>query len=158
EVDALVEADVDETFRFLDIRVAPALEELAFAPEGAGAEAQDGNLEAGMSECPVFHLAWSLREGRPANENAPALVCLPIGLDPRGGGSHANARDCVRCSDLPHRHRCSGCRDTPNGEGPANCAASDTFAACGATRPAAGDDQVRWQRPRSPREAVPRIL
>jgi hypothetical protein len=45
-VDACLEADVDELARLGHVGAAPRAEELALATEGAGAEAQHGDLEA----------------------------------------------------------------------------------------------------------------
>ena len=53
--DAGLEADVDEPRRLGDVARAPGLEELVAAAEGAGAEAERGDLEARAAELSVFH-------------------------------------------------------------------------------------------------------
>jgi len=55
QVDAGVEADVDEAFRLRDIGVAPGAESGPLATEGAGAEAEHGDLEARMAEIAIVH-------------------------------------------------------------------------------------------------------
>ena len=55
EVDAGFDADVDEAGGFCDVGGAPGFEEFVAAAEGAGAEAEDGDFEAGVAELSVFH-------------------------------------------------------------------------------------------------------
>ncbi len=55
EIDPGLQTQIDEARRFGDIGAAPALEEFVGAAERAGAEAEDGDLEAGAAELAIFH-------------------------------------------------------------------------------------------------------
>ena len=55
EIDAGVEADVDEAGGFGDVAAAPGFEEFVAAAKGAGAEAENGDLQAGVAELSEFH-------------------------------------------------------------------------------------------------------
>jgi hypothetical protein len=55
KIDAGFEADVDEARSFRDVTAAPGFEEFVAAAEGAGAETENGNLQAGMAELSIFH-------------------------------------------------------------------------------------------------------
>src|SRR5665213_1362747 len=55
-----VQADIDKPRRFGDVGLPPRLKEFASAAEGAGAEAEDGNFEAGSAEGSVFHRVYSI--------------------------------------------------------------------------------------------------
>ncbi len=55
EVTAGFHADVDEVFGFGVLGAAPGLEEFVAATEGAGAEAELGDFEAGAAEGAVVH-------------------------------------------------------------------------------------------------------
>ena len=56
EIDAGVEADVDELVRFGDVGCCtPGVEKLLAAAKCGGAKTQNGNLEAGASEQSIFH-------------------------------------------------------------------------------------------------------
>jgi len=55
KIDAGVEADGDELFCFVDLGGAPGFEEFVGAAEGAGAEGNFGNCEAGIAEETILH-------------------------------------------------------------------------------------------------------
>ena len=55
EVAAGFHADVDELARFVRLRIPPRGEEFVRGAEGAGAEAELGDFEAGAAESAVFH-------------------------------------------------------------------------------------------------------
>ena len=55
EIDAGFEANVDEARGFGDVAGAPGFEKFVAAAEGAGAETENGNLQAGMAELSEFH-------------------------------------------------------------------------------------------------------
>src|SRR3546814_15806065 len=54
EVDAGVEADVDDASRLFDVGVAPGAEQRSLAPAGSGAEAGRGYLRAPGPGLPLF--------------------------------------------------------------------------------------------------------
>ena len=58
EIDARVEADVDQASGFGNVAGAPGFEEFGAAPERAGAETENGNLEAGMAKLSELHAGW----------------------------------------------------------------------------------------------------
>src|ERR1700690_3767316 len=65
EVDAGFEADVNEARGFGDVTGAPGFEKFVAAAERAGAETENGNLQAGMAELSEFHGSWMrARQGR----------------------------------------------------------------------------------------------
>src|SRR5262249_1437022 len=55
KIDSSFEADVDETGCLFDVSSTPGLKEFAAAPEGAGAEAENGNFESRVAELSKFH-------------------------------------------------------------------------------------------------------
>ena len=69
DIDAGVEADVDEARGFGDVGVAPGLEEFVAAAERAGAEAENGDLQTRIAELSVFHGEWMLRKIRWVQRN-----------------------------------------------------------------------------------------
>ena len=55
EVDAGLEADVDQALGLGRLGRTPFLEKLGCAAKGAGAKAESGNFEAGASQKTIFH-------------------------------------------------------------------------------------------------------
>src|SRR5580704_4056292 len=55
EIDAGFEANVDESRSFGDVAGTPGFEKFVAAAKGAGAETENGNLQAGMAELSEFH-------------------------------------------------------------------------------------------------------
>ena len=82
---------------FGHVGLAPALEEVADAAEGAGAEAQHGNAEAGAAEIAVFHGIVSkqgdaIAPPTPRARQAPSRnAALPgAAQEPDGGAARAH--------------------------------------------------------------------
>src|SRR3546814_1626452 len=71
EIDARVEADVDDASRLFDVGVAPGAEQRSLAAEGTGAEAEREYLQARGAELAVFHR-------RADAAHAPASCCIAI--------------------------------------------------------------------------------
>jgi hypothetical protein len=61
KIDAGFEAHVHKASGFGDVAAAPGFEEFGGATEGAGAEAENRNLEAGMAKLSEFHGALDAR-------------------------------------------------------------------------------------------------
>jgi hypothetical protein len=55
EIDADFKTDVEQMAGFFYVSGAPCAKEISIATEGSGAEAEDGDFEAGASEDSVFH-------------------------------------------------------------------------------------------------------
>ena len=72
EVEAVFEADIDEACRLLHVGRAPLAEHLAAATEGAGAETQDGDFEAGSAQLTVFHACVLISGGSDGAAQRPA--------------------------------------------------------------------------------------
>jgi hypothetical protein len=86
-VDASVEADVDELACLGHVGAAPGAEELALAPEGAGAKTQHGDLEARFAQMTVFQSATPSRAMNEAAGRPAAVASLLAGaLNPCGSG------------------------------------------------------------------------
>ena len=75
-----VEADVDQAARFGHVGAAPGTEQRTLAPEGTGAEGEDGHAEAGRAEVTVFH-GKSSRSGGVRHCTPPFRGRQPLGVE-----------------------------------------------------------------------------